>query len=161
MLSREDLAAKLYSAGIKNPRILRETQRWIDVYCLQQMRKAQDQEDVTPSFTELEPGQWSAALEVTCCARCQQVKRWDYYHVDKRHATGHKIVCKECRKKEDEELGNPPYIPENVRRGGWLCISIADGGCGERRAPVEFPEAKREKPRRAVLCNFCEKEKNA
>ena len=160
MLSREDLDSKLYSAGIRNPRIRKETLRWIDAYCLAQVRKSEALEEFpAPVFTPLEPGQWSAALEVTCCISCQQVKRWSFFHVDKRHATQHKTTCKECRRKEDEELGNPPYVPENVRRGGWVCKAPPDG-CGQRRSPMEFPAAKREKPRRMILCLHCQPEKN-
>src|SRR5208282_4394170 len=155
-VTRDDLRAKLYSAGIKNPRVLTEAMKWVDIYCLRVVRKSQRLEDVEiaiPSFTELKPGEWSVALEVTCCASCEQVKRWDLFHIDKRHTTGHQVKCKECRNRKDEEEGLPPYTPESVKRGGWICSG--EGSCGVRKKPEEFPEEKQRYPRSHVLCNDC------
>src|SRR5271157_4162491 len=145
VMGREDLKARLYQNGIKNPRVLNETMRIIDVYSLRIARNLEEQhyEDIAPVFTPLEPGQWSAALEVTCCVKCEQVKRWDLFHLDQRHSTGHKTVCKDCRRKEDEEDGKPPYVPDKVRRGGWVCVT-----CGQRKPPAEFPEEKHRNTRK-------------
>ena len=155
-LSREDVRAKAYQSGVRNPRVLNELMRTIDAYALALMRRSEEQEEIpAPVFTPLEPGQWSAALEVTCCISCQQVKRWSFFHVDKRHATGHKTTCKDCRKKADEDAGKPPYVPQSARREGWLC-AVSLGGCGKRRLPEEFPEAKRDHPRRPIPCLACE-----
>ncbi len=155
MISLEDLKAKLYEAGVRNPRKLNEMTRHIVAYTVQEVRKGVILEDVPePVFTPLKPGEWSRALEITCCASCNQVKRWDYYHLDARHATGHKTTCKDCRNALDEAQGKPPYIPDKVRRGGWICIS-----CRERRAPAEYPQAKRDNPRGNIPCLYCEDEK--
>lgn len=152
--SLEDLLAEIYAAGVKDPRKLNMIKRLITAYSWGVARKTEALEDVAPSFTELSPGEWSMALEVTCCAGpCQQVKRWEFYHADGRHATGHKVICKDCRAKEYEELGKAPYVPEKIRRGGWRCSA-----CGERRIPSEFPEEKRRHPRKSAACLFCQDE---
>jgi len=152
IVGREDLRAKLYSSGVRNPRELSGMMRLIEVYALQVARKTQehDLEDVpdpvAPSFTPLKPGEWSVALEVTCCVGCTRVRRWDDYHVDKHHPTGHKVLCRDCR--------NPgrklPESASDVRRGGWLCPK-----CDKRKVPLDFPLEKRMNPRKPLKCLSC------
>jgi hypothetical protein len=155
-ISREDVRAALYSAGITHPRKLHDTMRVVDIYAVQYARRAEALEEIeitSPAFTPLKPGEWSAALGVTCCTVCEKVKRWDFFHEDSRQATGHRLECKDCRNKKDEDAGLPPYVPEKVKRGGWLCTG--EGSCGQRKLPEEFPEEKRRHPRKAVLCLDC------
>ena len=146
--------AQVYSAGVKNPREVSRIMRLIDIYALQvSSRKTEDLEDIpsppsAPSFTPLKPGEWSIALQVTCCTGCTRVRRWDDYHGDKHHPTGHKLMCRDCRKlSENKTL---PEKARDVRRGGWVCPQ-----CNRRKIPVEFPVEKRENPRKSVKCLSC------
>lgn len=153
VLSRDDLMAQVYSAGVRNPREVSRIMRLIDIYAFQMARKPADDEDgipavTAPAFTPLAPGEWSPALQVTCCVGCTRVRRWDDYHIDKHHPTGHKIMCKDCRKlSEDKTL---PEKARDVRRGGWVCPQ-----CLRRKIPVEFPLEKRENPRKSLKCLSC------
>src|SRR5882724_5755997 len=150
-VGRDDLKEKLYSAGVKNPRDLSVVMCLIDTYSIQVARRAQQQdfEDVpevtAPAFTPLKPGEWSVALQVTCCIGCTRVRRWSDFHVDKHHSTGHKIICRDCRKEK-----TLPASAADVRRGGWVCP-----GCEKRKIPLEFPLEKRENPRKSVKCLSC------
>lgn len=152
MIGREDLKAKLYSAGVRDPGKLSAVIRLIDVYALQTARKTEILEDApvveAPAFTPLKPGEWSPALQVTCCTGCTRVRRWDDFHVDRRHPTGHKVMCKDCR--NPSENRTLPGEASDVRRGGWLCP-----GCKTRKIPVDFPLEKRENPRKSVKCLSC------
>ena len=149
VLSREDLRSEIYKRGVTDPRKLGEVMRFIEVYALTLHKKlsGQELEDAEPVvFTPLKPGEWNATLEITCCVLCEKVKRWDQFHADGRHATGHKTTCMSCR--------NAPVQSAigGIRRGGWVC----KGGCEQRRTPEEFPPEKRENPRSAVKCLYCQ-----
>ncbi len=154
LIGRDDLKAKLYSAGVKDPGKLNEVMRLIDVYSIQNARRREDFEGdlsprvVAPAFTPLNPGEWSPALQVTCCIGCTRVRRWGDFHVDKHHPTGHRIMCRDCRSLSEEKT--LPLKAADVRRGGWLCPK-----CEKRKIPVEFPLEKRENPRKSVKCLSC------
>jgi hypothetical protein len=155
LVGRDDLKAKLYSAGVKDPRELGKVMSLIDIYSLQVVRRAQAQdledapEAVTlPSFTPLKPGEWSVALQVTCCIGCTKVRRWENFDADKSRTTGHKVICKDCRRRlTEKKLQEKAH---DIRRGGWVCP-----GCGERKIPREFPLEKRENSRKPVKCLSC------
>ena len=151
-MSKEDLRALIYSSGVRDPRKLDLVMRSLQAYAWR-LATAQEEQREAVTYVPLNPGEWLMTLEVTCCQVCTKVRRWEHFHADRRHPTLHKTTCKDCRKKENENTGEIPPFPGDVRYRKWLCSS-----CRQRKVPAEFTEDKQMHPRRPGVCAACEKE---
>jgi hypothetical protein len=85
---------------------------------------------VMDEFTHLAPGDYDANAEITRCARCGKAKDWQSFHLDAEDPSGHKTVCKSCRRGRPPK-GNPP-----VQRH-YICRL-----CRDRKPLDEFPPEK-------------------
>ena len=153
-MGREELEDRLFRAGIRNPRMLKSLMRDIDVYAVgvaHKMIPANEHNDkfLADPYYFLDPGDWEPDAGVTRCQSCLKVRSWSpYFHQDKDHKSGHSVVCKSCLRRERDK--NPP-VPVAA---GWMCPA-PPVGCGSRRTREEFPQEKKDNPRRQIPCLQC------
>lgn len=135
-VSREEMEDEVRRAGVRDPRAAGRLLRIIEAYA----RKPSAQEEPPPL---LSPGEWDKAAEVTMCKECVKLKSWDHFHADRQHPTGRKTTCRNCVRR-NAETGRHP--------GQWKCPA-----CDDYRDPGDFPQSKRDNPRRPVPCISCGK----
>lgn len=158
LMGKEELEDRLFSAGIRNPRILKSLMRDIDVYAVGVVHRMipaneHNEQFLADPYYYLSPGEWDTDAGKTRCESCCKVRAWSpYFHVSKDNESGHESTCKACLRREREK--NPP-LPVTA---GWMC-PVPPNGCGYRRSPGEFPQEKRDNPRRPIPCIICEPEK--
>lgn len=148
MITRDEVEEALHKAGVRPYSVVVKIMRIIDAYSLAVTRKHTGNLMYTGNlpyepFYYLQRGEWDKNEEVTRCAACGKAKRWSpYFHVDKSHPSGRKIICKVCRRKETEN------VPAGEVR--WKCPQ-----CKEYKTAGGFPGEKQVNPRRSVLCVSC------
>jgi hypothetical protein len=153
-MSRDQMEDRLFSAGIRNPRILKSLMRDIDKFAVSVAHRMipaneHNEQFLADPYYYLGPGEWDTDAGKTRCDSCFKVRAWSpYFHVDPDHPSGHLLRCKACLRRERES--NPP-LPVTA---GWMC-PVPPSGCGSRRTPGEFPQEKRDNPRRPIQCLFC------
>lgn len=98
MISREDVESKVWAAGLKDPKAVREIMAAVDAYVVVAARKFSDANwRAAGPVGYLKPGEFDLVMEVTRCRICEQVKRTDtQFHADKRSKSGHRDICKKC-----------------------------------------------------------------
>jgi hypothetical protein len=145
------MIAEIFKAGVRDPGWRNRLLRDADLYALAVARKyapRQVEASEKEKFDHLQAGEYDKAAEVTRCKTCCLVKPWyPFFHLDNHNPSGHKLTCKVCLRKEREK-----GMSHGIKQaGGWSC-----GVCKERKLPEEFPEAKRDHPRRPIPCLACE-----
>lgn len=139
-VSKEDIEAELYRAGIRSRFIISRLMNMITLYALAEARKAVPLEDVfRDSYAYLMPGEWDRDVRITRCVKCTVPKAWSHYGIDKTHPTGHKVLCKSCTRVRPPE----PRV--------FKCIS-----CEKKKSPEEYSKRKQANPRIREKCLQCQ-----
>lgn len=151
VVSRDDVEAELWRAGVKSWPEIARLLKVIDVYSISRGR------DFQPGFGQIEPvepwghlgpGGWDKESRVTRCEVCHLVKSWrGNFRRNQDHPSRWHSTCKLCEK----TVVISPSIPEGKL---YLCR-----GCDTKKEIGLFPLAKRQNPSRNYWCLRCSHER--
>lgn len=146
IVSRDDVEAELWRAGIRDWVQVSRIMKIVDTYALTHARDYKRPEDLPAEpWAHLAPGNWDAEARLTRCLGCSAVKSWDgNFTKDVGHITRHRIICKVCEGKA---------VVSDKPGKLYLCRK-----CEKRKELAEFPAKKRLNPSVGCFCSSCEDE---
>jgi hypothetical protein len=140
MMSKEDVKAQAYMAGVRDPVKLDAFMRVVDHYAFALARRlVVVPESQLDPFAHLMPGESDLKKRVTRCKECSEVLQWDCFTQDRESPTRHRNICRRCS------------VPTRRRRREFYLCRV----CGESKPIIEFPVAKQEKSSLNMGCNAC------
>jgi len=135
MVSRADVHDELVKAGIKSRLTLSRLMLVIDGYA-----RAQDIPLLPDPRSALLSGESDIEEKITRCLKCNEVKEWAKFPLDRRVENNRRTICKSC------EAGENP-VPDDL-------FLTCHGPCGERRHASEFYR-RRNRNSYSFRCKVC------